>query len=118
MDGAALAEISGKTKSILRIVPLDGATPDVAVAVAEMHMRLLPKSPAALLGHRFLRDCYYTLLPAHGLIRATAAYVDGLPAGFVAVTRNPNGFMGEAIKHSAPVISWIIALSVLEHPAA
>src|SRR6185436_15260023 len=74
-------------------------------------------SPAVLLGKRFLRDFYYTLLPEHGLIRAAVAYVDDVPAGFIAVTRDPNGFMSAAIKRWWHRVAWMLGLSVIEQPA-
>ena len=103
-------------KPVLRLASLDAASPQIANDVADMHTRLLPTSPVVLLGGRFLRDFYYTLLPAHGLIHAAAAYVDGKPAGFIAVTADPNGFMGAAIRRWWYRIAWMLCLSVAEHP--
>ena len=116
MTGTPPAETAGGKKPVLCIVLLDSAAPDLAASVCDMHTRLLPTSPAVLLGKRFLRDFYYTLLPAHGLIRAAVACVDDVPAGFIAVTRDPNGFMGAAIKRWWNRIAWMLSLSIVEQP--
>ncbi len=116
MIDAPSGEAANTAKPKLRIVALEDAGTDAAAVVADLHTRLLPTSPAVLLGDRFLRDLYYTLLPSHGLIRAAAAYVDGTPAGFIAVTADPNGFMGAALRRWWYRIGWMLLLSVAEHP--
>lgn len=103
-------------KPKLRIAALDSASPHIADVVSDMHLTLLPTSPAVLLGKRFLRDFYYTLLPAHGLIHVMVAYVDDKPAGFIAVTPDPNGFMGVALRRWWYRIGWMLFLSVVAQP--
>lgn len=105
-------------KPALRLAELGANSPDLAAAITLLHSRLLPTSPAVLLGERFLRDFYYTLLPAHGLIRASVAFVDDAPAGFIAVTADPNGFMGAAIRRWWYRVAWALGVSVLAHPFA
>ncbi len=58
------SETSTPAKPVLRLVPLDAARPDLAGVITDLHLRLLPTSPATLLGTQFLRDFYYTFLPA------------------------------------------------------
>jgi len=103
-------------KRILRIVSLDPARPELAGVIAGLHMRLLPTSPAVLLGEPFLRDFYYSLLPTHGLIRAAVAYVDDVPAAFVAVTSDPDGFMGKALRRWWYRLAWTLIASVVARP--
>jgi hypothetical protein len=45
------------------------------------------------------------------------AYVDEAPAGFIAVTPDPNGFMGTAIRRWWYRIAWLLLLSVAEQPS-
>lgn len=86
-------------------------------SLARMHAQLLPNSPATLLGERFLRDFYYGLLPAGGLIRAAHVTLDGRPAAFIAYTADPNGFMGAAIRRWWYRLAWVLAVSVIERPS-
>ena len=103
-------------KPNLRIALLDSASPHIADVVSDMHLALLPTSPAVLLGKNFLRDFYYTLLPAQGLIHVMVAYVDDKPAGFIAVTPDPNSFMSTALRRWWYRISWILFISVIAQP--
>ncbi len=109
-------ETLAPVKPKLHIALLDSASPHIADAVAEMHVRMLPTSPVVLLGKRFLRDFYYTLLPAHGYIHVMIAYIGDQPAGFIAVTPDPNGFMGIALRRWWYRIGWILFVSVLAQP--
>ncbi len=110
------SETSTPAKPALRLVPLDTAQPELADVIADLHRCLLPTSPATLLGTQFLRDFYYTFLPAHGLLHATIAYVDEVPAGFIAVTPNPNGFMGAALRRGWHRLAWTLFISVIAQP--
>lgn len=108
--------LTASLKPKLRLALLDTASPHIADIVSEMHLTLLPTSPAVLLGKRFLRDFYYTLLPTYGLIHVMVAYVNETPAGFIAVTPDPNGFMGTALRRWWYRIGWMLFVSVVAQP--
>jgi ribosomal protein S18 acetylase RimI-like enzyme len=85
------------------------ASPDV---LAELHAELLPTSPLVKLGPHFLRDFYYRVLPEEGLVLGYVAYVDDRPVGFLATTRDANGFLSAAMRRR-----WRSVLAVLlRHP--
>lgn len=103
-------------KPKLHIALLDPTSPHLADVVTDMHLALLPTSPAVLLGRSFLRDLYYSLLPAHGHIHVMVAYVNEIPAGFIAVTPDPSGFMGAALRKWWYRIGWMLTKSVIAQP--
>lgn len=84
--------------------------------LAELHPELLPKSPVALLGPRFMRGFYYRDLVADGLVRGAIAYVDGEPAGFVTFTLDSDGFMGAGIRRHPVRLVAVMAVAVLAEP--
>lgn len=93
------------------------ATPATCSTLADLHAELLPTSPLALIGKRFMRDFYYALLPAHDIIRVSAAFIHGEPAGFVAYTASPNEFMGVALRRWWPRLAWTLCSSILAQPS-
>ena len=78
--------------------------PPAAHAIAALHWELLPDSPATRFGHRFLERFHYGSLPDKGLISGSVAFVDQVPAGFVAVTGDSDGFMVRALLKSWPAL--------------
>ncbi len=84
--------------------------------LARLHLALLPASPIALLGPRFMEDFYYRVLPREGLVFGAVAYVDQQPAGFIAATHDRAGFMRTAVKRRWPRLMWVIGGSVLTAP--
>ena len=84
--------------------------------LARLHLALLPASPIALLGSRFMEDFYYRVLPREGLVFGAVAYVDQQPAGFIAATHDRAGFMRTAVKRRWPRLMWVIGGSVLTAP--
>ena len=84
--------------------------------VAGLHAELLPTSPIVRIGHRFARDFYYKSLVKDGLVGCHIAYVDGIPAGFIAYTPNPSGFMSIGLRRHWPRIAATLLLDVLTDP--
>jgi ribosomal protein S18 acetylase RimI-like enzyme len=80
-----------------------------------LHKAVLPTSPVALLGDRFMEQFYYKLLPRHSLIFGAVAYVDYQPAGFIVATHD-SGFMGTALRRHWPSLLWILGLAILQEP--
>ena len=76
----------------------DRQNPPPARVVADLHGRLLPTSPAARLGSRFLEQFYYRTLVEEGALHGTVAWVDAAPAGFIAAADDSAGFMRLVLK--------------------
>jgi hypothetical protein len=66
--------------------------------LAELHTELLPASPVVEMGPHFLRDFYYGVLPEEGLVLGYLAYVDDVPVGFQATTRDAYGFLSAGVR--------------------
>jgi ribosomal protein S18 acetylase RimI-like enzyme len=87
-----------------------------AADLAQLHAALLPGSPIALLGGRFMKKFYYRILPREGVIFGAVAYVDECPAGFIVATDDPAGFMRSGLRRSWPYLIWVLGGSVLLTP--
>jgi hypothetical protein len=87
-------------------LPPPHASPAV---LAELHTELLPTSPAVRLGPRFLRDFYYRVLPEEGLVLGFVAYRGDVPMGFLATTRDANGFLTTALRRRWPSLIGVLA---------
>jgi hypothetical protein len=85
-------------------------------ALAELHQRLLPTSPLAALGRRFLSGWYYRALPRMGLIQVLVGEIDGRVAGFIAVTTDADGFMRRAARSGPLALGAHLVLAVLADP--
>lgn len=95
-------------------------TPDDASGletIAHLHRELLPFGPMAKLGTGFLRDFCYRQLLSDGLLRATVAWADDTPAGFVAWTDMSITFHRTAIKSHLLLVSALTVRAVLTDPA-
>ena len=101
-----------------RLVPFGGGAQAPVEDVTRLHTVLLPASPVALLGPRFMRGFYYRVLPWEGLILGAVAYVDERPAGFVAATSDANGFMRTALRRHWWPAAWAVGTSVLASPTS
>ena len=99
---------------LLRFGADDVMTP--AGDLARLHATLLPESPVSRLGHRFMEDFYYRVLPREGLVFGAVAYVDRQPAGFVAATHDRAGFMRSGMRRFWPRVLWVVGASVLTAP--
>jgi hypothetical protein len=83
--------------------------------LAELHAELLPTSPLHAFGPAFAEQFYYGVLPEEGLVFGQVAYNgDGHPIGFIAVTRDADGFLGTALRRRWRSLLWIS----LRHPPA
>lgn len=100
----------------IEIRDFDSATPAPRETLARLHAELLPNSPMHLLGHRFMRDFYYALLPANDLIKVSIAFVGGEPAGFIASTDKPNEFISVALRRWWPRLAWTLCTQILVRP--
>lgn len=100
----------------LREFGMQDSEPAPAADLAALHAELLDHSPLVLMGPEFVKEFYYTVLPADNLISGVVAYVDDRPAGFIVATDNPDGFMSLATRRHAPRIGWIMLKSVLRSP--
>lgn len=99
-----------------RIEPFSENTPVSAQDIALLHAELLPRSPIAELGSRFMKRFYYNDLPREGYIFGAVAYVDGCPAGFVVATCDSSGFMKTALRQLWWKFAWEMCTSILLHP--
>ena len=84
--------------------------------LALLHSKLLPTSPVAKLGYRFMTKFYYNELPKGGYIFGAIAYVDKLPVGFISATSDSNGFMQMAIKKLRWKLILTLGINILLHP--
>jgi len=102
-----------------KICEFGGRFPDARVAsdVARLHSELLGHSPLVLMGPEFMRDFYYSLLPADGFISGAVAYLNGEAVGFVVGTGDANGFLAQATKRHWFRLCWIVAKSLIRKPS-
>lgn len=96
--------------------PLDGANSEAVEHIARLHTDLLPGSPIARLGLRFMKQFYYRLLIADGLIGCQLSYVDGEPAGFIVYTNQPSRFMVEGLRRHWLFLSGVLLREILADP--
>ncbi len=101
-----------------RLEPFGKNTPAPAKDLAMLHTELLPTSPLAKLGPRFMERFYYTDLPRKGSIFGAIAYVDDRPAGFVVATYDSNRFMKSVIRQMWWKLAWELGLTILFYPAS
>jgi ribosomal protein S18 acetylase RimI-like enzyme len=94
----------------------NGSAPAKREDLAGLHASLLPESPVALLGNRFMKDFYYLVLPREGLITGAVAYVEDCPVGFVVATHDSSGFMRAALRRWWPSLVGVVALSLVSAP--
>ncbi|MGH3117312.1 MAG: GNAT family N-acetyltransferase [Gaiellales bacterium] len=100
-----------------RLQGFGSCAPPPVRELTRLHAELLPTSPVALLGDRFMESFYYRVLPRQGLIVGAVAYVDEQPAGFVAATHD-RGFMRTALRTRWPRAAWAVGTSVVAAPKA
>ena len=84
--------------------------------LATLHAELLPRSPLAKLGLRFMERFYYTDLPRQGYIFGAVAYVENAPAGFIVATDDSNGFMKNALRRLWNRLVLELGLSIVLTP--
>lgn len=98
------------------LVPLAPDNPAAVRDCARLHRDLLPGSPIARLGRRFMERFYYRTLVSDGLVQGYLYYVENQAAGFVAQTRQPSRFMAEGLRRHWPALCGILFLDVLSDP--
>lgn len=101
----------------LELRPFGGGQAPCPDDAASLHARLLPISAISELGEFFMKDFYYKILPEEDLLFGYVAYVDGAPAGFLAASDDPHGFLGIALRRRPFRLAWSAALSVAQDPA-
>ena len=103
-----------------RVCEFGARSPDALQVedLASLHEALLEHSPLVLMGPDFLRDFYYSLLPADGFICGAIAYIDDDPAGFIVATGDANGFMGKAAKRHWLRLIWILMGTIIKRPSS
>lgn len=93
----------------------DKDSPADVESLALLHAALLPHSPVALLGERFMKEFYYGELPGLGMISGVVAYIDQKPAGFIVATQDPAGFMMQGVREKFfKLLFLMIKLVILE----
>lgn len=101
----------------VEIRPFGPSMPPRIADVSDLHSELLPSSPVVKLGRPFLECFYYRVLPSEGHIFGAVAYVDGLPAGFIAATPDSQGFLRCAARRHFFAIAWLVVQSILAKPS-
>ncbi len=104
-------------RPVIEIRPFGQGMPPRIADVCDLHERLLPSSPIVKLGRPFMERCYYAVLPVEGEVFGAVAYVDAVPAGFVAAAADSDGFMRRTAKAHLLGIAWLIGWSVLAAPS-
>ena len=99
---------------LAEILPSDTQGLDV---VADLHMELLGFGPMAGLGQRFVREVCYRAHMDEGVLRVMLARVDGVPAGFVAVTPFSLSFHRSGLRQHAPLAAWETLRSIVSRPS-
>lgn len=98
---------------LLEVLPTDAAGLD---AIAELHMELLDYGPMAGLGGRFVREVCYRAHMEGGVLRVLLARIDGVPAGFVAVTPYSLSFHRSGLRQHAALAAWETLRALVSRP--
>ena len=98
------------------LLPLDPTDATAVEHMARLHAELLPGSPIARLGRRFMTRFYYRSLVAEGLLGCYLDYVDGQPAGFIACTAQPTRFMIEGLRRHWLYLPAVLLLEIVTDP--
>lgn len=99
---------------LIEILPDDGAGLE---AIAELHMELLDYGPMAGLGRRFVREVCYRAHMDEGVLRVMLARIDGVAAGFVAVTPYSLSFHRSGLRQHAVLAGCETVRSIVSHPS-
>lgn len=86
--------------------------------VAGLHADLLPEDRLTAAGRLFLERFFYLELPRDGAIVGAVAVADGRPAGFVAVTPDPERYLEEAVRRYPGQFTAVAMVSLLRRPLA
>ena len=106
----------GPTGAVHLLRRIDPDNPSDVRAIARMHLELLSWGPLAALGRPFRERCCYSMLLREDLMRAFVYQVQGEPAGFVAYTCQPAGFLLQVVRRHVVRIVWLALVSVLCQP--
>lgn len=109
-----IAEVATHHWQLSEVQPNDTAGLN---AIAELHMELLDYGPMAGLGGRFVREVCYRAHMDEGVLRVMLASVDGIPAGFVAVTPYSLTFHRSGLRQHALLAAWETARALLARPS-
>jgi hypothetical protein len=99
------------------IAPFDQSKPPPPKDLAYLHEKLLPTSPASLLGRPFLERFYYAVLPRDNHIFGVLTYIDSKPVGFWVGTQDSNGFMRKALKRHVAKVGAAVVSAIVSNPA-
>lgn len=105
-----------RSSAEFRLQDFDEYEPAPAGVLADLHSRILPQSPLVRLGHRFMENFYYNVLPRGGLIFGAIAYVNGTPAAFVVATHDSSGFIRSAVRRYWLRMAYECGMSLLTNP--
>lgn len=99
------------------IVAVDPRDPRQVVAAADLHRKLLGRSPIPRLGDLFMTRFFYSRLVGDGLIRCYLYRVDRQYVGFLSLTEKPYSFMSEGRRRHFFRLAVILGLAVLAKPS-
>ena len=96
--------------------PLDPESLEMLEEAADMHMRVLPRSPFTAMGRRWLSHFYFRILPGRKDIVCTVCYRDEKPVGFLMATTNREGGVRRALQRHWFDVVTSLAASLVESP--
>lgn len=99
------------------IVALDPDNPAHVRAAAELHERLLGRSPIPRLGRLFMTRFYYSRLVKDALVHCYLYRVEEQFVGFLSLTEKPNSFMNEGTHRHFFRLSLVLFLALLVNPS-
>lgn len=111
--GHVASAAAGHRVELTEVLPNDAAGLD---AIADLHMELLGYGPMAGLGGRFVREVCYRAHMHEGVLRVMLARVDGVAAGFVAVTPYSLSFHRSGLRQHALLAGWETLRAVASRP--
>ncbi len=100
-----------------RLEDFDEYEPAPVGVLADLHAQILPTSPLVRLGHRFMENFYYKVLPEGGLIFGAIAYVNETPAAFIVATHDSSGFIRSAVRRYWLKMAYECGMSLLTNPS-
>ena len=99
-----------------RLVPFGFGVSPAARDVAELHERLLPRSPVVRLGRHFAEEFYYGILTRRGYIFGAVSHRAATAVGFIACTLDARGFMPAAARRYPLQLARVLSKSLLFAP--
>ena len=98
------------------VITLDWRNAEHRAAAAQLVLTLLPRSPAGVLGRRFLTEFYFLDLIRDGEMECLLYSSQGRYVGFSLYTDNPFGFIRNGVRRHFVKLGVLVGRSLMANP--